>query len=223
MINISNRLMQVANFVEKEDLVCDIACDHALLDIYLVKEKNLNNIIVSDILSSALDNAKKNIKKYKLEKYITPILSDGLNNIDIKKIDTIIISGLGCKNIIKILRGIKKEKNIKKIIIQANNDHYYLRSFLKRQGFIINNETVIKEKNINYITMEFIRGYKLYTFCDYMYGPILKNNKNNLWYYAEIDNNLKFILKNIPNENAQKKYVLKKLKYLNKIIKKLKI
>ena len=218
---ISKRLKQVADYINKKDIVVDIGCDHALLDIYLVKEKKLKNIIVSDILQSALDNAIKNIKKYKLEDKITPILSDGLENINISKIDTIIISGMGTKNIIKILRNIGKSKNIKKIVIQSNNDYYYLRTFMKREGFIIKDESVIKDKNINYITMQFIRGKKMYFYSDYMFGPVLKLDKNNLWYFQENLKSLEFINKNIPYTSMQKKYALKKIRVLSKIIKKL--
>ncbi len=218
---ISKRLKSIANYIKKDDLICDIGCDHALLDIYLVKEMGLKNIIVSDILDQALNNAKKNIKKYGLEKEITPILSDGIKKIDLTNINTLVISGLGTKNIIKILRGIKKIKTIKKIIIQTNNDYYYLRNFLKKENFIIEDENVIKDKKINYITMKFKRGNKIYNYSDYYFGPILRKDKNNLWFFKECLENAIFISKNIPEKSYQKKLINKKIKLLNKIIKNL--
>ena len=39
---ISNRLMRIASYVDKKDKLIDIGCDHALLDIYLVKNKVLS-------------------------------------------------------------------------------------------------------------------------------------------------------------------------------------
>ena len=39
MINmISNRLQSLVKYINKEDKIIDIGCDHALLDIYLSKK-----------------------------------------------------------------------------------------------------------------------------------------------------------------------------------------
>ena len=44
MINmVSNRLKSLAKFVNINDKVIDVGCDHALLDIYLIK----NNVTLS--------------------------------------------------------------------------------------------------------------------------------------------------------------------------------
>jgi len=66
MINmISNRLKSLAKYVNINDKAIDVGCDHALLDIYLVKNNIVNNIIVSDVSKSAIDAGINNIKKYK--------------------------------------------------------------------------------------------------------------------------------------------------------------
>ena len=67
---IDNRLKSLTKYVDKNDYIIDIGCDHALLDIYLVKNKIANNIIVSDISNNALKQGINNIKKYNLENYI---------------------------------------------------------------------------------------------------------------------------------------------------------
>ena len=41
MINLSKRLSKIACMVKENSVIADIGCDHALLDIYLLK----NNII----------------------------------------------------------------------------------------------------------------------------------------------------------------------------------
>src|SRR5574344_2225036 len=101
-MHVSNRLKSIAGLVIDTDHVADIGCDHALLDIYLVKEEINNHIIVSDINQSALDNAIANIHKYHLSKNITPKLGNGLDVIE-EDTDTLIISGMGSNTIIKIL------------------------------------------------------------------------------------------------------------------------
>ncbi len=218
---ISKRLKSIADLITKSDKVIDIACDHALLDIYLVKEKGLNNIIVSDILESALNNAKRNIKKYQVEQNIIPVLSDGLLNIDTTNKNTIIISGLGTKTIIGILMKINEYNHINKLVIQANNDYYYLRSFLIKKKFYIENETIVSDNNKEYINIVFKKGKKRYSYQEKMFGPVLIKNKDNLAYFQKMIVTLNFINKQVPVGSPNKKYITKKIKMLNKIVKKL--
>ena len=88
----SKRLLAIASFIEKNDSVLDLGCDHGYLAIYLKKNNLCKNVIASDISSNALDIANNNIKKYQVD--IKTYLSDGLNNIN-DFYDTIVIAGMG--------------------------------------------------------------------------------------------------------------------------------
>ena len=103
MIKLSKRLSCIADYVDDNYSIVDIGCDHALLDIYLVQTRKNIKIIASDINQNALNNAILNIKKYKLENNITTVLSNGLDNIDMLGINTIVISGMGSHTIVGIL------------------------------------------------------------------------------------------------------------------------
>ena len=59
MIKLSNRLAAIASLVPLKSSVIDIGCDHALLDIYLYQNKQVEKIIASDINENALNNAKE--------------------------------------------------------------------------------------------------------------------------------------------------------------------
>ena len=65
MIKISKRLASIASYVEDDASLIDIGCDHGLLDIYLYQTKKNIKIIASDVNQNALNNAIKNIKKYR--------------------------------------------------------------------------------------------------------------------------------------------------------------
>ena len=104
MINmrISKRLKTISEFIDKEDKIIDIGCDHALLDIY-IKENIKNDVVIaSDIHEGALSQAKKNITKHSLDGIIELRLGDGLDVIDDGEVNTIIIAGMGYNNIVKI-------------------------------------------------------------------------------------------------------------------------
>ena len=100
-MKLSKRLLTIADLIDTKNVI-DVGCDHALLDIYLTQEKQLN-CRGTDISSKVLENAKNNVKKYNLEKKIPLILTNGLENIKIKKDDTIIIAGMGASTILEIL------------------------------------------------------------------------------------------------------------------------
>ena len=48
-MKISNRLKSIAGLVTEKDVIADIGCDHAYLDIYLVKNKIVPKAYVSDV------------------------------------------------------------------------------------------------------------------------------------------------------------------------------
>ena len=99
-MKINKRLLAITNYVNDNSNVIDVGCDHALLAIYLVKNKKNVFCIASDINEGPLNQAKKNIKKYNLEDKIEIKLGDGVQLID-KKTDTVIISGMGGNTIKK--------------------------------------------------------------------------------------------------------------------------
>ena len=164
MIKLSPRLKQIANYIEDNSNMVDIGCDHGLLDIYLLQNKKNIKIIASDVNKNALNNAKNNIKKYKLEDKIKTILSNGLDSIDTTNTDTIVIAGMGSHTIAGILyNNLKKLKNVNRLIIQSNNDLDFLRYKVTKIGYYIVKEELVKDAGIIYTIIEFKKGYRFYT------------------------------------------------------------
>ena len=118
---LSKRLNAVASFVPKGAQAIDIGCDHGYLGIYLTKEGLVKSIILTDIKESALNQAKKNILKAKLD--IKTILTNGLENVNTNDLDTIIISGMGTKTIIDILNTGCLDR-IENLVLSSNNNLY---------------------------------------------------------------------------------------------------
>lgn len=193
-MKISKRLKSLAGLITLDDKVADIGCDHALLDIYMVKNNITEKVFIADISENALENGIKNVKKYHLEDKITAKCGNGLDVIN-KDIDTVIISGMGASTIIKILSN-SKLNQIKKLIIQSNNDHYLLRRFLTNKGFYIAHEAVIYDNGKYYINIMFQRGFKKYSKKELIYGPILIDS--NKEYFNYLLKKQTGILENIP-------------------------
>ena len=193
-MKISKRLKSLAGLVTLDDKVADIGCDHALLDVYMIKNNITKKVLIADISENALENGIKNVKKYHLDDKITAKCGNGLGVIT-DEIDTVIISGMGASTIIKILSS-NKLKQIKKLIIESNNDHFLLRKFLTNNGFYISHEAVIYDNGKYYINIMFQRGFKKYSKKELIYGPILMNS--NKEYFNYLLKKQTGILENIP-------------------------
>ncbi len=212
---ISNRLKSLAKYFDKDDKVIDIGCDHALLDIYLIEEGILKSMIVSDIHEKALKQGIDNIKLHKLDKKIETRLGNGLEVLKTSDdIDTMLISGMGTSTIVNIIEN-DYFKNIKKMVIQSNNDHEILRSEIVNKGFKITNEDILEDSNKTYINIVFEKGNSKYNKNEIKYGPFLIKNKMYLDYRIDYLNK---ILNKIPNNKILIRHSLKKeIRFLNKL------
>ncbi len=221
-MHISTRLYSIAEKIEKCNIICDIGTDHALLPIYLIKANKANKIFAVDLNKKPLKNAKKNLKKYNVQKYVELINSDGLNwyKNDIK-IDICIISGIGGKKIIEILQ--KDTKNIDKYIFCPSNNDQIIRKWIKKRKFFIEYEKIISDNDILYIIIKVNKfsGYKIKNFRDEIFGPYLRRNKSKEFFdywtlkFSKINN----YFYNIPKKNKNYKLIKKELKLINNELK----
>lgn len=223
MIKISSRLKEIADFIDDDSKIIDIGCDHGLLDIYIVQNKKNIEIIASDVNENALNNAKQNIKKYKLEDKIKVVLSDGLSKIDIKQNSTIVIAGMGSHTITGILyNNLKKIKNANQLILQSNNDLDFLRYKVTKIGYYIEKEKLVKDAGIIYTIIKFKKGYRFYSKKELFLGPYLLKEKSNL--FDEKNKNELYKLEKIypmipKNHYHHRRKIGKKIKMLKKILK----
>lgn len=156
----SNRLLQITLYIDINDRVIDIGCDHALLDIYLIENELCQSALAADISENALSAGINNIREANLESYIPTIVSDGLKNIDPERYNTIVISGMGAHTIMDILSNKSKLKNINKIIIQSNNEWPLIRKYMNRIGYYLIDEAIVNDKKHFYSVMKFIKQNK---------------------------------------------------------------
>ncbi|MBR1416628.1 MAG: SAM-dependent methyltransferase [Bacilli bacterium] len=212
----SKRLLAIASFIDKDDKLIDVGCDHGYLGIYLKQNNLVNDLLLTDLRSNALNSAIKNINKYDLN--IKTIQTDGLNNIDLNKYNTVSISGMGTSTIIDILSLLKNDSSIKKLIIQSNNDLNILRKEIEKIGFYLDDEITVKENNIFYVICKFSKKYKKISDETYLFGI---NKRDKVEYYSYLIENYNNIIKNISKTNKKRINELKEnIKILNELLKK---
>ena len=210
-MRINDRLKKIGDLVDENSLCLDIGCDHALLDIYLVKEKKQKKAIASDIAEGPLEKAKENIKKYQVEDKVDLRLGDGLSTYT-EEVDTAIASGIGGRTIIGIFKNdLKITKKLNQIIISPNNYQMDVRKFFTSIGFYIDDEELVKDGKYIYQIIKFKKGRRHYSKKELFFGPILLIKKNRLFkdYFTRELNSRKIMIELLPKNFRMKKYKTK--------------
>ena len=88
-------------------------------------------------------------------------------------------------------------KKINKLVIQSNKDYYMLRKEIVKLGFVIDKEEVIEDNDKIYINIVFIRGTKIYSEDELMYGT--NNMLNKEVYFENLIEKKEKILTNITD------------------------
>ena len=211
-MKINARLKKIGDLVEANSFCLDVGCDHALLDIYLARQKKNIRTIASDIGDGPVEQAKNNIKREHLEDEIEVRQGDGLATYS-EEIDTIIISGMGGRNIIGICKASPKVlKKIKTLIISPNNYQEEVKRYLTKNGFYIENEEFVRDKRFIYQIIILKRGKRKYSKKDYFFGPVFLIKKGPLFreYYEREMKSREILIPLLPKNFRYRKYKAKK-------------
>ncbi len=149
---LSQRLKVVADFVPQNSRVADIGSDHAYLPVYLMKQKQIEFGIASEVAKGPLDNAIQEIKAEGLSDRIDTRLADGLLSVQPEdKIDCVTIAGMGGTLIKNILENGKSHlSGDELLILQPNVGEDRLRTWLMNNQYEINDETILREDGHTY-------------------------------------------------------------------------
>lgn len=211
-MKINDRLKKIGDLVESNSFCLDIGCDHAFLDIYLVKKNKNIKAIASDIAEGPLNQARENIKREGLEDKIEVRLGNGLDTYT-DEVNTIIISGMGGRNMIGIFKNnMKVLKNIDTIILSPNNYQIDVKKFLVKNGFYIDDEELVKDKKFIYQIIKFKKGKRHYSRKEYFFGPVLLQKKGALFeeYYKREKLSREILISILPKNYRYKKFITKR-------------
>lgn len=161
MIKLSERLQKIADFLPEGQSFVDIGTDHGYLPIYMAERGKSPYIILADINEGPMEIARENVHLYlpdfKLSKAVYKdnnghsiklIKGNGLNSVVTEKVDNCVIAGMGGLLIESILsEQMEKSKSFTTIVLQPRNAQDKLRRFLKKEGFIILEESLVRENH----------------------------------------------------------------------------
>lgn len=185
-MELSNRLLKIASYVDKCKAIADIGTDHGYIPIYLVKNNICEKAIASDINKGPIEKATTNVRFEGLSKDIKCLLGPGLKPINLGEVNGAIIAGMG-GNLTRdiLLEDIEKVKLYDFLILQPAQNPEVLREYLYNNNFEIINEDLILDEGKFYelFKVRYNNNPKKINVEDeifYEISPILLDNKNSL-------------------------------------------
>ncbi len=145
-MDLTPRLLKIAEEIRPGERVGDIGTDHGYLPIYLVKNRIVKEVVATDINQEPLNAAYGNIKGYGLENQIQTKLGAGTLPLEREDLDVFIVAGMGGKLIIEILKNsVSLKRTVNRIILQPMQQQKELRRYLSEEGYIIKKDLLVQE------------------------------------------------------------------------------
>lgn len=226
-IILSKRMQMVAGMVSKGNVTADIGCDHGFVSIYLIEQGICPHVIAMDVNKGPLLRAKEHICERGLESYIDVRLSDGIEKLQNKEAESIIIAGMGGKLVMKILFDhMDKVRDLKEIILQPQSDLHLVRHFLEENGLQIVQEDMVEDAGKFYPCMKAVfSGEKknAYTEEEQWYGPLLLQQKHPVLYdyllkekqtFEQIAEQINQNAKKVDTEETKEDTILNRLRQI---------
>lgn len=154
-VRLSQRLKQLAEMVSQGNSVADVGCDHGFLSIYLIQQGISPRVIAMDVRKGPLAGADAHVAAYGLGEYIEIRLSDGLGAIRPAEADTLVLAGMGGRLMQRILSAEpEKTRSFKELILQPQSEIAEFRSFLRREGYVVLQESILYEEGQYYFPIK---------------------------------------------------------------------
>ena len=163
-ISLTPRLSQVAKTVSPCTVLADIGTDHAHLPIAMILEGQCTRAFACDVNEGPLQRARAAVGQYGLGEAISTVRSDGLRSVP-KTFDALVIAGMGGDLIARILQECPPDPSVK-IALQPMTKPEVLRRFLFSEGYVIHEESAVREGEKCYVVFSVFRGGEAISFSE---------------------------------------------------------
>jgi len=207
---LSKRLSACLDALSSLSIIADIGTDHAYLPCYAVANGIIDSAIAIDVIDGPLAQAKATISDYGLLDSIEIRKGSGLEPLKIGEVEGVNIAGMGGKLISQLLlESIQVAHSMKKLVLQPQSGETTLRRMLFGNGFVIEDEQLIKEDGIIYTIITVVPGNYEFglTVNDLIFGPVLKNQPTNKLFQEKWEqeiSSIDFALSKIPDGNEKR-------------------
>lgn len=154
---LSLRLAAIAAMIPSSDRVIDVGTDHGQIPAFLLENHRVPRVIATDIHEGPAETARKYLRRQGVIRNAEVIRTDGLHGVDLKQGDTVVISGLGGLEMIRILQeacaAAKELPTGIRLVLQPQRSAEELRQYLCASGFAIDDESVVIDRDKFYVIL----------------------------------------------------------------------
>lgn len=112
------RLETLLGYLEPGERLLDVGCDHAYLAITALLQGKFQRALATDIHAGPLAKAEHNRQRFGLAERLELHLTDGLSGITVGAADSLVIAGMGGREIAHILEG--PARPFRQMLFQVN-------------------------------------------------------------------------------------------------------
>ncbi len=199
----------------------DVGSDHGHLTCYALKYGGFFDSVSTDIHKDPSEKTREFLEENDLASRSTVLCTDGLDGVQLKEDDVIVMAGLGGNNIMDILRRASEstsEDILKTVtfVLQPQKTIEDLREYVFDNGFDIKDEIVCLDREIYYciLVVKFDGTKRSMSLVEKYYGPVLLNKPvDDLLggYYELLDN--RYVLRARGDEETRRMLDMKGIKY----------
>ncbi|MEG1613166.1 MAG: class I SAM-dependent methyltransferase [Clostridia bacterium] len=201
-IKLDRRLNAILGHINVGERVCDIGTDHGKLAVLAVG-KTGEMVVASDISPNSIVKAKRLANENGCADKMDFRVGDGLEVIASNEVDTVVIAGIGGREIIDILS--KSKSVFSKYILVPHQHTIELRRYLISTGFKIQRDYMLKS-DTRFYQIFVVSGYETenreYSDFEMMFG--LERNDDFISYKNVRLNKLRGLLKTASVERLSK-------------------
>lgn len=177
-MELSPRLQAVADQVPEGAVFADIGTDHAYLPVWLLLNGRIDHAIAADLREGPLARARETAAQYGVTDRVSFRLCDGLTGIGAGEADVIAIAGMGGETIASILAAAPWTRDCR-LLLQPMTSFPDLRLWLQQNGYMIENEKIVRE------------GNRLYSIWSVTGGTMAPLSPAELWVGVQSDDPLR--------------------------------
>ena len=168
-LTLTPRLKAIADRVPEGCRFADIGTDHAYLPVWLLLQGKISCAIAADLREGPLSRARKTAERFCVAERTSCRLCDGLTGINADEVDAVAIAGMGGETIAMILEAAEWTRHGTKLFLQPMTSFQDLRFWLQKNGYSIQEETIVRE------------GKRLYTILTVVGGEMDELSPAELW------------------------------------------
>lgn len=216
MFKLDKRLKAIIDNIPDNSIIADIGTDHGKIAVGAIVKNKARFSIATDISHKSLNKAKILASTYTIQDKISFREGDGLDILDSNEADTLIISGMGAKEIIAIID--RSVIVFDTYIFVPHQDTPMLRKYLSNCLYKITKDYIVecRGKYYNIIVAKKCNKEVRLNYQQLMLGQSSSSNNDYINYINNEFVKLKRLLEKMPKEDNKHRELTKYYDLLEK-------